>query len=313
MSKERWLSRFSRVGVIFLLTSLCGPPALAATENGEARWSNTGVKPLVYIRDGESGGLVRSGPGVVSDDPNQYKPVLQCQVGENFDKKCLPGQLQCPAREPGGKPGTAVIWKVAPRALENPTWSDWKSPSDGPSCLYDQKPEDLLARIAGRIVSDFRTLPITPAVLGIQPSPHTLKGAETNVFADAAEQRFDVVILGQKVRVVATPAEYTYRYGDGSGLGPTIFAGGPLPEERWGEQTRTSHVYKQTGDFQVSVSTTFRGTYSVNGGPDLPIPGTGEFASPAQTVSVWRSVTRNYADNCLQNPQGEGCPDVPSK
>ncbi|WP_423183843.1 hypothetical protein [Arthrobacter sp. NyZ413] len=180
-------------------------------------------------------------------------------------------------------------------------------------CMYSEKPHDVLDQIGAQIQTKFQQLPIAPAVSGIQPFPHTLKGAETNFYADAAAQTFAVDMLGQKVVIKAEPVEYTYTYGDGSGLGPTIFAGGPLPEERWGEQTRTSHVYKQTGDFQVSVSTTFRGTYSVNGGPDLPIPGTGEFASPAQTVSVWRSVTRNYADNCLQNPQGEGCPGVPSK
>ena len=61
------------------------------------------------------------------------------------------------------------------------------------------------------------------------------------------------------------------------------------------------------------VTTTFRGTYSVNGGPNIPIPGTGQFASPSQKVSVWRSITRNYADNCIVNPRGEGCPGAPSK
>ncbi|MCI0143330.1 hypothetical protein KNN17_17340 [Arthrobacter bambusae] len=265
-----------------------------------------------WIRDPQSGEIVRAPLNHVSDDPNQYKAELQCQVDDNaLDKKCLPGQVRCPPREPGEKPGTPVIWKVAPKAVSNPTWTDWKSGNNGPSCLYDQKPEDVLPRIAARIESDFRNLPVKAADLAAQPSPHTLKGAETNIFANAVEQQFDVTILGQRVHIVATPVEYTYGYGDGNSLGPTPFAGGPLPEAEWGQKTRTSHVYQQTGDFQVSVTTTFRGTYSVNGGPNMRIPGTGQFASPSQRVSVWRSITRNYADNCIVNPRGEGCPGVP--
>ncbi|MEZ2389345.1 hypothetical protein AB6813_07320 [bacterium RCC_150] len=265
-----------------------------------------------WVRDPESGEIVPAPPGFVNDDPNQYKADLQCQVdGDAIAKKCLPGQLQCPPREPGGKSGTAVIWKSAPKAIQNPTWTDWKSGNNGPSCLYDQKPEDLLPRIAGRILSDFRNLPIRAADLMAQPSPHTLKGAETNVFAEADEQQFDVTILGQHVHIVAIPAEYTYDYGDGNSFGPTQFAGGFVREEEWGKKTRTSHVYHQTGDFQISVTTHFRGTYSVNGGPALPIPGTGQFASPPKMISVWRSITRNYADNCIVNPKGEGCPAVP--
>jgi len=312
MSNRRWPRNLSQVVALLVSAGFYGQLEAAATEDGEARWTETGVKPIVYVRDPQSGEFMLAPPNFVSDDPNQYKAELQCQVDENaLDKKCLPGQVQCPPREPGGKSGTPVIWKVTPKALSNPTWVDWKSGNNGPSCLYDEKPEDVLQRIAARIESDFRNLPIKPASLTAQPSPHTLKGAETNIFADAVEQQFDVTILGQRVRIVATPVEYTYAYGDGSSLGPTPFAGGPLPESEWGQKTRTSHVYQQTGDFQISLTTTFRGPYSLNGGPDMPIPGTGQFASPSQKVSVWRSITRNYADNCIVNPRGEGCPGVP--
>ena len=117
-----------------------------------------------------------------------------------------------------------------------------------------------------------------------------------------------MTILAQKVHIIAKPVQYRWDYGDGISLGPTTTMGGPLPQDRWGEKTRTSHAYAATGDFNVVLTTYFQGTYSVNGGPDLPIPNQGQFSSPAQTVSVWRSVTRNYADDCNTNPHGEGCP-----
>jgi hypothetical protein len=160
------------------------------------------------------------------------------------------------------------------------------------------------------IQREFQQLPISAGTSSAQPSPNTLRGAETNFFASAADQQFDITILAQAVHVVAKPVEYTWNYGDGTLLGPQTAAGGPLPQDRWGEKTLTSHVYAQTGDFPVVLTTHFQGTYSVNGGPPLPIPGRGSFSSPRQTVSVWRTITRNYADTCLQNPQGQGCPGV---
>jgi hypothetical protein len=168
----------------------------------------------------------------------------------------------------------------------------------------------VLGQIAAQIQTKFQQLPISAGRSIMQPSPHTLRGAETNFYAEAIEQTFDVDMLGQSVAIVAKPVQYAWSYGDGTSLGPQTAAGGPLPQDRWGEKTLTSHVYTQTGDFPVVLTTHFQGTYSVNGGPPLPIPGQGQFSSPPQTVSVWRTITRNYADTCLQNPQGQGCPGV---
>lgn len=245
-------------------------------------------------------------PGSPSTDPNQYKYELQCHLGGgDFDTPCLARRVDC-KNGPDGKDGIPVVWLKAPAGIPNPVWTF----HSGPTCLFDPKPEDLLPRIAALIQSEFQKLPIAAGTVTAQPSPHTLRGAETNFYAEASEQQFDITILAQSVHVVATPAAYTWTYGDGTSLGPQPSAGGSLPQDRWGEKTRTSHVYAETGDFQVALTTHFQGTYSVNNGAPLPIPGQGQFSSPRQTVSVWRSITRNYADDCLKNPQGQGCPGV---
>lgn len=246
-------------------------------------------------------------PGYVDSDPYQYKYLPLCDIDrDGLDTGCEL-QVNCQPRTPGGKRGEPVQWQYAPKSVTNPIYSDWQ-PQGGPSCIYDPDPEDVLRAIAARIANDFRQLPIQPAKVTVQPGPHTLKGMETNVFAAADEQAFDVVILGQNVHLEAAPVEYTYNYGDGTSFGPTMFAGGSIAEDEWGTKTRTSHVYKQTGDFRLGVTTRFRGTYSVNGGPPLPITGTGQFASPAQLVSVWRTETRQVAENCVENPAGWACP-----
>ncbi|MEV7647398.1 hypothetical protein [Arthrobacter sp. NPDC089319] len=153
----------------------------------------------------------------------------------------------------------------------------------------------------------FRRLPIAPSGLSVEPVPHTLIGAETNVYASPNEQTFTEDIDGFDVTVRAIPTSYTWSYGDGSSFGPTSQSGGPLPADRLGEKTATSHRYTETGDVHVSLTTTYRGEYSINGSDWIAISGEAQIDSAAVPLSVWRSVVNNYADNCLENPEGAGC------
>ncbi|UVJ39335.1 PKD domain-containing protein [Arthrobacter sp. CJ23] len=246
----------------------------------------------------------------VEEDPNKYMYDLQCRVEDDKTSvPCLPGQLRCPPKEPGGEEGIPIIWKYAPKAIENPTWTQWQPVNGQAVCLYDAEPQNILANIAARILSDFRQLPVNAGELGAQPFPHTLRGGPTNFYANTTEQAFDVTILGQRVHLVATPASYTFSFGDGTSLGPTPIAGGPIPELEWlSEATRTSHAYEQTGDFPVTVTTSFTGTYAVNGGPALPINGTLDLATAPRTIQVWRTETALVAENCLTDPTSWACP-----
>ncbi|MEE2570705.1 hypothetical protein V1638_15065 [Pseudarthrobacter sp. J64] len=285
------------------------PGTTPASDNGDytagAGLTDSTIDTMVWTISPETGLPIAAPKNTVISDPNIYDYIFACQL-EDGSLHALCDTTACPPDEDGTE-GTLVIWRSAPKSIPNPTWTDW-APMGGPTCLYDTKPEDVLPRIAARILEDFRKLPIAAGSLTAQPSPHTLVGAETNVFANATEQQFDITILGQKVHLTATPAQYTFNYGDGSTLGPSATYGGPIPEAEWGTKTRTSHVYGDTGDFNITVTTSFTGTYSVNNGPALPINGTGEVTSAPQTLRVWRSVTRNYADDCNVNPLGQGCP-----
>lgn len=257
-----------------------------------------------YIWDEKRGDFVRADPTAAAADPNEYKHELQCHLGGgDFDTPCLGRQLDC-TNGPGGEDGFPVMWLSRPRGVPGAVWVH----HSGPTCLFDAQPEDLLPRIAADIQRQFESLPVNAGAVVAQPSPHTLRGAETNFYAESHEQQFDVTMFGQQVHVIATPVRYTWNYGDGTVFGPQPSMGAPLPQDRWGEKTRTSHPFGATGDFDVVLTTSFQGTYSVNAGPPLPIPGQGLFSAPPQTVSVWRSLTRNYADDCNANPVGHGCP-----
>jgi hypothetical protein len=273
----------------------------AVANDSDVSWNKSGLGVWRY----DSGvGVWVDAPGALSEDPNIYRFEYLCldPTKNNFDIACLAGAVRCDQ----GTDGRPVRWYSSLKVFIPPIWSTIRPDR----CVYSENPDDVLGRIAAQIQTRFQQLPVSPGNAVMQPSPHTLRGAETNFYAEAVEQTFGVDMLGQRVSIVAKPVEYAWNYGDGTSRGPQVAAGGPLPQDRWGEKTLTSHVYAQTGDFPVVLTTHFQGTYSVNGGPALPIPGQGQFSSPPQTISVWRSITRNYADTCLQNPQGQGCPGV---
>ena len=240
-------------------------------------------------------------PAGVSDDPNGFRFEPACFDDQNSgDLACLAQATECTA----GPDGRLVWWYSGLRSVDPSTWPRY---GNAPSCIYSEDPAAFEERIRAAVLTAFQESPIAPGQLSVQPSPHTLVGAHTNVYVEAGGQVFDMNLLGQSIRIVVEPTEYTFDYGDGSSLGPVRVPGGPLPEQRWGEQTATSHVYGQTGDYPVSVTTHFSGEYSVNGGPMVPIDGRARVVSPVQLLSVWRSESRNVADDCLVNPAGIGC------
>ncbi|WP_442789725.1 hypothetical protein [Paenarthrobacter sp. GOM3] len=257
-----------------------------------------------------TGEFTQHADGAAAEDPNQYMADVHCRSGgsDTPDKGCL--TLNCPSKTPGGEQGTPVIWRQAPKSITNPVWTDYPAVS-GPTCLYDAKPEDVLANIAARILTDFQQLPINPGTLEAQPFPHTLKGGPTNFYATPKPQTFDTTILGQNVHLTATPANYTYTYGDGTTIGPTPAAGYPIPQTQWlTTETRNSHTYRETGNYPATLTTSFTGTYSVNNGPPLPINGTLTLTTPAKTIHVWKTEKALVADTCDQNPTSWGCPQT---
>jgi len=233
-------------------------------------------------------------------DPYIYEYRLACTTADQaIFANCAANLPACTA----AKGGVAVWWYHSLRGKKTPVWAF----DSGPTCIYDEKPIDVLKEIAARIEHEFKQLPVAPATIGSQPGPHTLRGNNTNFYANATEQTFNITLLGQKVHITATPTTYTWNYGDGTTLGPTPSHGAPLPDDRIGEQTKTSHAYTTTGKYTITLTTHYTGTYTVNNGPTLPIPGQGNIPSPPLHLTVWRAITRNYADNCNQNPTGTGC------
>lgn len=176
-----------------------------------------------------------------------------------------------------------------------------------PICLPPEQAPTDNAPVPILTTEDLERLDIAPAIPTIQPAPHTLINYHTNMYAQASTQNFTTTLAGYPVAVQVYPIEYTWDYGDGTISEPTENTGYPLPEDQWDTPTPTSHQYTKTGTVNVTLTTTYEAQYSIAGGPWLSASGTATATSAPTQLTVWRTKIRNYADNCIQNPQGAGC------
>lgn len=155
----------------------------------------------------------------------------------------------------------------------------------------------------------FRELPILASTIISQPENFSLRNGNAHMYADSENQNFNIVIFDQDVRVRAIPISYSWSYGDGSAR--TVgFPGEPQANRGFDEPTSTSHVYKETGDYGVGLTTRFRGEYSTEGGPWTPIPGVANVPSAAVTMSVWRTKKVLVAENCDAGVGAPGCASI---
>ncbi|GAA3616894.1 hypothetical protein GCM10022223_36750 [Kineosporia mesophila] len=156
-------------------------------------------------------------------------------------------------------------------------------------CLGDVDPDKPAPVVPVLTGEDFQRLPLPASPIVMQPADgRTLVNVPTNLYAEADTVTLPTTILGQAVRVRATPEEFRWRYGDGGGL-TTEDAGAPYPE------LRTAHVYRSSGRQKVGLTTVYSGEYSVGGGPWLPVDGVATVNSPASTLNVVSAQNRLVA------------------
>ncbi|ABY24340.1 hypothetical protein RSal33209_2615 [Renibacterium salmoninarum ATCC 33209] len=272
---------------------------------GEFFWRNDdgGIGTFIQV-PGNNGWT--SGSSITPKESQIYKYAQECITGttDNSNSDAAHCGAISASQCKDGEHGQMVQWYVAGKGFDPPDWQK----SGALTCVYDQKPVDVLEQIAAQIQTAFQQQPINAGALTSQPGINTLKGAQTNFVVDTKPQTFDLVLLGQKVHITATPVAYSYDYGDGTKLGPTQAAGITLSTDNIGQKTPTSHAYQDTLDYTAGVTTTFTGTYSVNGHPAVPIPGQGNFATNKVAIKVWRITTKLVDQNCLQNPAAWACP-----
>lgn len=174
-------------------------------------------------------------------------------------------------------------------------------PKDGPpeQIMIERKPIAVTP-------AEFRSFPIKASIPKTQPTGFSLKNGHAHIYANSVTQSFNTEIQDRPVSIRAIPHSYLWNYGDGHSR-KLQKPGKPMPNHTFDQSTDTSHVYEETGDFTIQLNTAYRGEYSVDGGPWMPIPGTASVPSDPMPMSVWRTKKLLVDQDCANNPGGPVC------
>jgi hypothetical protein len=130
----------------------------------------------------------------------------------------------------------------------------------------------------------FQTLPLPELATQQQPPGDGLVGLPVIFFTDSpTTQTFTVDIRGFDVDIEARAVQFDWHTGDGTTL-TTTDPGAPHPD-----QTIT-HDYR-AGTYTASLTTTWGGTFSVDGGASADVPGTTTTDGPPTTFTVLQART----------------------
>lgn len=125
----------------------------------------------------------------------------------------------------------------------------------------------------------FQTLPLPQLTTQQQPPGNALVGLPVVFFTDSpTQQTFTVDIRGFQVVIVAGAQNYTWHTGDGTDLTSTD-PGAPYPDQT------VTHDYT-SGTYTANLTVTWGGTFSVDGGAQVAIPGTTTTDGPPVTFAV---------------------------
>src|SRR5450830_1362483 len=207
--------------------------------------------------------------------------------------------------------GATALDPLWTRTRTTPTapWTAWTYVAPG-ACPHDVLP--------AFTAEDFRRLPLTPTPTTVQPGTgHVLVGYGIIVTADPTPLDLTTTLLGHPVTVHATPARYTWDFGDHTAPLDTTDPGVPYPTDGSTPPTTPGtpyptgshgHPYTAPGTYTLTLTTTWTGTYQIAGDTTWqPITGVATTTTTHPPLTVVERRTHLIAHNCLQDPHGPGC------
>ncbi len=170
----------------------------------------------------------------------------------------------------------AGFWGARP----NDTCATTSAPAVAAVAAAAPPPPALPQVTPGLVLTAMRRIGLPSLHVHTQPEEKTLVNFDTIFYADPAVVTRDLTLLGQGVRIEATPQSFTWHYGDGTSA-TTTDPGAPYPAKDIVHRYADAHVTVRT-----SVDVTYAGRFQVSGGPWQAIPGTVTITGPADPLRV---------------------------
>jgi hypothetical protein len=157
-------------------------------------------------------------------------------------------------------------------------------------------------------LSDLASFTPTPGTDHMQPNGWAVLGVSTNFYAVVGQQVQNGTLLGRAASVRFTPKAYHWNYGDG------ISATRSTKGATWAAQgitdfdpTPTSHIYRATGSYTITLTIDFGAEYSYDGDDWVAVAGVLSVPTNPLATTVGTAKTVLVAKDCLADPSGPGC------
>ena len=236
----------------------------------------------------------RNATAGVAEDPSQPDPNVEFQRNAQCPNTA-PGQQDgwdCPVGHttevlftcPSGELMLPPEWSRSRDATSPTGWTPWNLTGKVGSC-----PGDI--GFPGLTAADFQRLPLVPSQIYLQPPDGwTLANVPTFVYASGGSQTLRTTVLGFGVTVRATPARFTWTFGDGSASIATTDPGKPYPDGT------ITHAYRAAGVHRIALTTEWNGQFLVDGFTTwLPIDGTAQTRATSAPLRVYTARSRLVA------------------
>ena len=296
-----------------------------STEEGRKDLGKGGVDVRIECRDEKSDESPRdSGRGPKkapkekgSDsglDSKKELPELESVVVSACDPRGLDADnlSDCPARGEALCGDSGQVWVktlVIDRSGPEPKYTSTQLRCAPESELDETGSREGGGREPNVTIDEIRSLLVDAPEIKHNEDGLSLRNAHINFYTDAETVTIDHEIDGVDLTIRAEPQSYTWDYGDGSAPRTTTTPGEQATE--FDVETATSHVYEQTGTYDVQLTTTYAGSYSLDGGRTwTSVPGDIDLESDPVEADIWRVETRNVSDDCATNPRSWGCGSV---
>jgi hypothetical protein len=219
----------------------------------------------------------------------QWRLRTSCEVSDASVGACDPNATEC-REQPGQVVGYYIVQSqrlvqadhssvdgVAPAAGLPPGagYGQWETVFAGCVDVTALNPPPT----PGEVFRYFQTLPLPHLPAQHQPPGDGLANLPVIFFTDGpTSQTFSLDIRGFQVVISAHATQFTWHTGDGTDETSST-PGAPYPNQT------VTHEYR-AGSYTASLTTTWGATFTTDGGPSTPVPGTTTTDGPPVTFAV---------------------------
>jgi hypothetical protein len=227
---------------------------------------------------------------VTADSPYTYRLLFPCAAAQEAGEPCQDSDDRaCDA--PADRVIRELVLQQRRLVLQNGATIDGYpvdqgTPPGTPVGPWQSSPRECIditalnpAPSPDEVFRYFQRLPLPQLETRQQPPGDALVGLPVIFFTDGAStQTYSLDIRGFTVDIVATAEGFTWHTGDGTTL-TTTDPGAPYPAHT------ITHDYA-SGTYTASLTTTWGGTFTVDGSASVDVPGTTTTDGPPVTFTV---------------------------